>query len=80
MQTVMSVISIKRTDCVMFANRLKQARMANGFSPSAFAAKIGVAKGLVDMWEAGHKEPNYHILRKISLALGCSIDWLLQDA
>ena len=37
-------------------------------------------KGLVDMWEAGHKEPNYHTLRKISLALGCSIDWLLQDA
>lgn len=63
----------------MFATRLKQARMSNGFSPSAFAAKLGVAKGLVDTWEAGHREPNYHTLKKISTVLGCSIDWLLQD-
>ena len=64
----------------MFSERLKQARMSHGLSQSAFAAKLGVTKGVVDMWEAGHKEPNYHTLRKIAKALGCSIDWLLQNA
>jgi transcriptional regulator with XRE-family HTH domain len=63
----------------MFGKRLKQARKNAGYTQEALAEALGLCKGTVGMWECDKREPSYATLRRVSILLSCSIDWLLQD-
>lgn len=63
----------------MFGQRLKQARKNAGFTQVSLAEALGVSKGTVAMWEINKREASFTTLRRVSILLSCSIDWLLQD-
>lgn len=60
----------------MFRLRLKELRENAGLSQYAFAEKIGVAQSTVGGWEAGKREPNYAMAKKIAVFFGVTVDYL----
>ena len=57
--------------------RLRDARRNAAISQKDLAAKIGVSRSTVAMWENEMSQPDHDSLRKISSALNVSIDYLL---
>ena len=60
----------------MFSQRLKQLRAENHVTQVQLAARLGVSKGTVAMWETGRSWPSAALLPQIAAALQCSIDEL----
>ena len=60
-------------------DRLKEARLANGFTQESLAHKIGVAKSTYTGYEKGHSEPSMLMLIRIMDTLGVDANFLLQD-
>lgn len=56
--------------------RLKELRMAKGYTQVMFAGMLGVTQGTLASWEAGTYMPTADKLPLIADALGCSIDAL----
>ncbi|MBQ8835549.1 MAG: helix-turn-helix transcriptional regulator [Oscillospiraceae bacterium] len=63
----------------MFGKRLAQTRKNSGYTQVEIAEALGVSKGTVAMWETEKREPQFATLKRLSVLLNCSIDWLLQD-
>lgn len=59
--------------------RLTQARESKNMSQRALADMIGVDPVSVNRWEHGNSRPDWDNLRKISMALGVTIDYLLSN-
>lgn len=61
----------------MLGERIKQRREEIGISLQELADKCGCRKQSVFQWEKGDFSPSSEFIRKISLALNVSSDWLL---
>lgn len=60
-----------------FENRLKKTRDARGLSQADLAKKTGLQPAAVSHFETGNRSPSFDNLRKLSDALGVSVDYLL---
>lgn len=60
-----------------FGKRLTEAREGKGLSLSAFARAVNVAPPTALGWERGDYSPSAGSLRRISAALGVTVDALL---
>lgn len=56
--------------------KLREARKAAGLSQAQLAEKVGCSQHHISRWEAG-QEPKALTLKKLALALGCSMDDLV---
>lgn len=59
-----------------FGPKLKECRLAAGLSQKQLAEKIGRTQVDVNRWEGG-RCPNALMLKRMSLALGCTMDDLV---
>ena len=62
----------------MFAEQLKNARKAGGYTQASLAAALGVSKGTVAMWETGKRHPSYEKLAEVSDLLRVTTDYLIK--
>lgn len=62
-----------------FGERLKEERKKIGISQKDFGRKIGVAESTISLYESNKRSPDKEILKKISLVLGVSVDYLLGE-
>ena len=60
-----------------FKERLKSTREARGLSQADLAKKTGLQPAAVSHFETGNRAPSFDNLRKLSDALGVSVDYLL---
>ena len=58
-------------------NRLKECRINANIKQEALAKMIGVTQGAISAWEVGRSEPSSQSWKKISEALGVSVDYLM---
>lgn len=61
----------------LIIDRIRTLRNEHGLSQGKFAKLIEVSPGNVSSWEAYKSLPGSLALKKISLILGCSVDWIL---
>lgn len=61
----------------IFAERLKESRLSKGLSQSDLAIAIKVSPALVNLMEAGKRNPSLDTLLGLSDTLGSSIDYLI---
>ena len=59
--------------------RLTKAREGKELSQKALADLVGADPVSVNRWEHGNSRPSWDYLKKISKALGVSIDYLLEN-
>ena len=59
-------------------NKLKEVRKEKGMSRAELSVRSGVSYKLLWEYENGRREPSLATLRKITKALGCTIDDLLK--
>ena len=57
--------------------RLKEARLAKGFTQSALGEIVGVTKGSISLYESGQRTPKLETMLEFMYALGVSADYLL---
>ena len=62
-----------------FATRLKNSRLAHGFTQEQLAKLVRVTPQAVSKWEMGGSYPDCACLMELSKALGVSIDYLLDN-
>jgi transcriptional regulator with XRE-family HTH domain len=60
----------------IFAQRLRQARIAKGMTQEAMALELGLCHPCTFFWEAGRNMPKTERLPEIARMLGVSLDWL----
>lgn len=60
-----------------FANILRTLRTNHSLSQSDLAARLGISKSAVSMYEQGRREPDFNVLRKIADIFHVEIDYLL---
>ncbi len=58
--------------------RLAELRTAQGLSQAALARILGVSRGAVHNWEAGHRTPTLEQASALATALGCTVDELIR--
>lgn len=61
----------------MFADRLKQARKAKGFSQAEVSRQLGVTQQAVGKWETGRSTPDPQTVARLAELLGTTADVLL---
>lgn len=64
----------------MFAEQLKAARKAHGYTQQSLADALNVSKGAIAMWETGKREPSLEKLSEISDLLEVSTDYLIKGS
>lgn len=57
---------------------LQNVRIAKNMTQSELAEKIGVRSSTISQYEKGKRNPNISILKKIAIALDCTVDDLLK--
>ncbi len=62
-----------------FPIRLATARKQKGLSQEALGELVGLAKLQIYRYEKGTSQPTLEVLKKLALALNCSIDELVFD-
>lgn len=62
-----------------FQSRLKEARLAKGYTQEQLATQIGVAKSTYTGYEKGNREPNIFTVSKIVDTLDIDANFLWQD-
>ena len=62
-----------------FADRLKEARLKNGYTQEQIATQIGVAKSTYTGYEKGTREPNVNTIGKLMEKLNVDANYLWQD-
>ncbi len=60
-----------------FAERLKQARLKANLSRKELGDTINLSPNGYGQYESARREPSLLTLKKIAIALNCSVDWLL---
>lgn len=61
----------------IFSGRIKKLRIDNELSMQDLAAKVGVTKSSINMWENSDSVPKDNILIELSKLFNVSIDYLL---
>lgn len=51
---------------MLTGQEIKEIREALGFTPTEFAAKLGVSAAAVSRWEAGGRHPRWDTMMKIN--------------
>ncbi len=60
-----------------FCIRLKELREEKGIGQVALANALGVSKGIISLWENGHREPTMTSLILLSRYFDVSIDYIV---
>lgn len=60
-----------------FQERLRQLRMARGWSQEALAEQLGLSRQAVQKWETGNARPDMDNLVTLSRLFQVSLDWLV---
>lgn len=60
-----------------FADRLREARIAAGFTQEQLGFALGVSKSSVSAWERGKETPNFRLLPQLRTSLKRSLDELI---
>lgn len=63
-----------------FAGILKSLRTNHALSQPELAARLGISKSAVSMYEQGRREPDFDILKRIADIFQVDIDYLLGRA
>lgn len=58
-------------------NRIKELRIAAGFTQAELAAKVGLNQTAIGKYERDELEPSISTLKKLSTVFECSIDYLV---
>lgn len=67
-----------RPDMIERGARLRHAREDAGLTQAEAAEKlIGYRRGSVTAWEAGHVDPNPHVVVQLARAYGTTPEWLM---
>lgn len=74
----MSTLNLKKVEG--FANRLRHARLAKGWSQEDLANKLDVSNGSVGNWESGPTIPRPVVLRKIAALFEVEVEDFLSKA
>lgn len=61
----------------MLGERIRRLRTGARMTQGDLAARLGISKSAIGMYEQGRREPPYELLLKISELFGVSADWLL---
>jgi len=61
----------------LFPQRLKEIRTSQNLTQAGLAAKLGMARNTVAMYESGGREPCPAILHRMAEVLGTTTDYLL---
>ena len=56
---------------------IREHRELLGLTQEALAAKCGVVKSAVSMWETGDRKPDIIMLKRLASIFGCTTDELL---
>lgn len=56
---------------------IRKYRLDNNLTQEQLAAKLGVAKTTISMWESGDRKPDIFMLKKIANLFGITTDELL---
>lgn len=62
-----------------YGNNIRRIRIERGLSQEELAQAVGVTGSAISRWESGQRQPNIEKLKKLSAALGVTVDELLQD-
>ena len=62
-----------------FGDRLKSYRKYHNYSQCQMAQKLGISQSVYSRYESGGLEPSITTLKKISLCLNVSVDYLLEN-
>ena len=62
---------------IKFGERLKELRQEKNIGQVELAAKIGVSKGIISLWEQGKREPTLSSLVAIADYFSITIDYLI---
>lgn len=62
---------------VKFAERLKELRIAKGFTRSQLAERLQVSLRCISYWETGQRECDFATLMQLAQTLDCTTDYLL---
>ncbi len=60
-----------------FGEKIKEFRLAKGWSQKELATKIGLSQGAIFYWENDIKEPTISALKKLCEVFDVSADYLL---
>ena len=62
---------------VKFSERLKEMRLAKGWTRIQLAEQLGVSLRSISYWETGQRECDFSTLLKLAKLLDCTTDYLL---
>lgn len=62
-----------------FGDRIRQLRLEIGMSQEEFAAKLGISKQILSLYEMGRRSPKIAQVKKYAELLKVSVDYLLGD-
>lgn len=62
---------------LLIASRIKEIRLTNGLSQSAFGKKLTVSQDTVSLWEKGKSVPTTEFVVLIAQEFGVSADYIL---
>lgn len=62
---------------VDLSERIRSLRIARQLTQQQLADRVNVSKGMVSSYEIGIRMPSIDVLRKLSVALGVTTDYLL---
>lgn len=65
---------------VDFGDRIRQLRLETGLPQEAFAAKLGISKQILSLYEMGKRSPKIAQVKKYAEILKVSVDYLLGDS
>lgn len=60
-----------------FAGRMKQLRQEHNMSQEELAARLGISRSAVGMYEQGKREPDFEVLDKIADLFGVDLSYML---
>ncbi len=58
------------------AVRIREIRESQGLTQASLAARMGVTRSQVTLWETGGRNPSPTSLKEIAQALGVAVEWL----
>lgn len=58
---------------------LKEIRTEKGMTQESLAQSCGISRQRITNYEIGIREPNLETLKKLAVALECTVDELLED-
>lgn len=72
-----SMLCYDRSMDNIFAKRLKELRLAKGWTQVELARKVGVVRTVISDWERSRSEPRIERFLKLQSVLGVTCDYLI---